>query len=62
MCISSIDIEFTSWYVASVIIKFTDVRGASLFSEKDEINDEKLLNDNLFSGFFTMPYPMFKLT
>ena len=61
MCISSIDIEFTSWYVASVVIKFTDVRGASLFSEKDDTNDEKLLNDSLFSGFFTMPYPIFKL-
>lgn len=65
MCINSIDIEFTSWYVASVIIKFTDVRGSSLFSPTEEnytSNINKYTSEgNLFSSFFTMPYPMFKL-
>lgn len=62
MSIESIDIEFTSWYVASVIIKFTDVRGASLFSPAEyTATNKNSSEDSLFSGFFTMPYPMFSL-
>lgn len=65
MCINSIDIEFTSWYVASVIIKFTDVRGASLYSPSEYLNSEngnkKTPDGSIFSGFFTMPYPIFNL-
>jgi len=66
MNIESIDISFNSWYVASVIIKFTDVRGASLFSPTEynvnQNNGDQIQSDgNLFSGFFTMPYPIFKL-
>jgi hypothetical protein len=67
MCISSIEIEFSAWYVASVIIKFTDVRGASLFSpteylsRKNSNTNNKISNGDLFSGFFSMPYPIFKL-
>lgn len=65
MCINSIDIEFSSWYVASVIIKFTDVRGSSLFSPTENLATDnatqKVSNSNLYSGFFTMPYPIFKL-
>lgn len=62
LSINSIDIEFTSWYVASVIIKFTDVRGASLFSqaEYNKINSDNS-KPNVLSPFFTMPYPIFKL-
>lgn len=66
MCINSIDIEFQSWYVSSVVIKFTDVRGASLFSPSEHIyqkskNSELISDNNIFSSFFTFPYPMFKL-
>lgn len=65
MCINSIDIEFTSWYVASVIIKFTDVRGAALYSPSESSlskgENGKIGGENVFSSFFTMPYPIFKL-
>lgn len=61
MCISSIDIEFNSWYVASVIIKFTDVRGYSLLSPTETAYNNNTKNKSLFSGFFTMPYPIFNL-
>lgn len=65
LSINSIDIEFTSWYVASVIIKFTDVRGSAFFSPTEqnysEGGNEKTSNASLFSGFFTMPYPIFNL-
>jgi len=64
LSISSIDIEFTSWYVASVIIKFTDVRGAGMFSNaasNDASKNGPNKGQNQFSPFFTMPYPIFNL-
>src|ERR1035441_9911117 len=63
LSIASIDIEFTSWYVASVIIKFTDVRGAGMFSQAEYNNSNKngSNNQNQFAPFFTMPYPIFNL-
>ena len=68
MCVSSIDIEFSSWYAASVIVNFTDVRGASLFTPSDYADtlrdstqnvDNK--NESLFRTFFSFPYPMYVL-
>lgn len=65
MSINSVDIEFNSWYVASVVIKFTDVRGSSLFSPSEHMErngtSTDTSNGNMFSGFFTMPYPIFNL-
>lgn len=68
MSISSIDIEFNSWYVANVNIKFVDVRGASLFSPTEHNysnsridNNRRINKDSPYYAFFTMPYPMFNL-
>lgn len=63
LSIKSIDIEFNSWYVATVTINFVDVRGASLFSpsEHNQINPDDYLKDSPYSAFFTMPYPQFNL-
>lgn len=66
MCINSIDIEFQSWYVASVVIKFTDIRGSALFSPSEDVfnqnpNSKTISEKSVFSGFFTYPYPIFKL-
>lgn len=61
LSINSIDIEFSSWYVASVIIKFTDVRGAALFSQSEKAYEDGSTNMSSFSSFFSMPYPLFKL-
>ena len=69
MCVNSIDIEFSSWYAASVIINFTDVRGAALFSSADYLDylkDEgKPVNDNyesFYKTFFSFPYVMIALS
>jgi hypothetical protein len=68
MCVNSIDIEFSSWYAASVIISFTDVRGAALFSSADYIDYLKDNNrpvddgyESFYKTFFSFPYPMYKL-
>ena len=63
LSIKSIDIEFNSWYVATVTINFVDVRGASLFSpsEHNQINSDEYIKDSPYSAFFTMPYPQFNL-
>ena len=68
MCVSSIDVEFSSWYAASVIINFTDVRGAALMTETDYVNYLKdgnpassVKNRSLFKSFFDFPYPMYVL-
>lgn len=68
LCVNSIDIEFNSWYAASVIINFTDVRGAALFSSSDYVdylkdNNQPVNNnyESFYKTFFTFPYPMYKL-
>lgn len=63
LSISSINIEFTSWYVASVIIKFTDVRGSALYSPSEAVysGENKNAKESIFSSFFKMPYPIFNL-
>ena len=63
LSIKSIDIEFNSWYVATVTINFVDVRGAALFSpsEHNQMNPDDYLKDSPYSAFFTMPYPQFNL-
>ncbi len=63
LSIKSIDIEFNSWYVATVTINFVDVRGAALFSpsEHNQINSDEYIKDSPYSAFFTMPYPQFNL-
>lgn len=68
MCINSIDIEFSSWYAASVSITFTDVRGAALFSSADYVdylkdNNQPAKDDyeSFYKTFFSFPYPMYKL-
>ena len=68
MCVSSIDVEFSSWYAASVIINFTDVRGAALMTEADYADNLKegnpavsVQNRSLFKSFFDFPYPMYVL-
>ena len=71
--INSIDIKYNSWNYPEVVIKFTDVRGASLLSPADYVHDK--VNDagkreemgegyanSFFSTFFRFPYPRFTLT
>lgn len=70
--INSIDIEYNNYMVPVVTIKFTDIRGLSLFANEDlrhnrvsedgisySVNDE--VYGSFFKCFFTFPYPKFKI-
>ena len=69
--INSIDIEYNNYTVPIVTIKFTDIRGLSLFASEDLRNNKTIdgikncANPNIagsfFKCFFTFPYPKFKL-
>lgn len=71
--INSIDIQYNNYMVPEITIKFTDVRGASLFaaeemrhSNTDSKGVDAALNQEIegsfFKCFFTFPYPKFTLT
>jgi hypothetical protein len=51
--IESINIDFDTAYTPRINIKFIDVRGHALFSKNTE---------SKYSVFFSLPYPIFKLT
>lgn len=61
--ITSINIDFTSWFFPIVTINFTDVRGASLMGSEDYLHtaDNSTHASSLFKSFFTFPYPKFSL-
>lgn len=60
--VESVDISFDSYYVPTVVIKFVDVRGSSLFGREETIhNGTTLTSDNIFGCFFSLPYPLFRL-
>lgn len=66
--IESINITYNSWMYPNVVIKFTDVRGASLFlpQEQKYYNNPSAINNdinasNFYVSLFTFPYPLFKL-
>lgn len=51
--ITSIDISFNSSFAPLIVINFIDVRGWSILEQG---------NNSKYKVFFTMPYPIFKLT
>ena len=70
--INSIDIQYNNWMVPEVTIKFTDVRGASLFAVEEarhhltgnnDVNGsiDPTVEGSFFKCFFTFPYPKFTL-
>lgn len=62
--ITSINIDFDSWYMPQIAINFTDVRGVSLFvpNEYAAFNSgESPISNGFYKSFFTFPYPQFKL-
>lgn len=71
--INSIDIQYNNYMVPEVTIKFTDIRGASLFAAEEarhHLTDKQNVNahadasveGSFFKCFFTFPYPKFTLT
>ena len=62
--IESIDITYNSWMYPQVVIKFVDVRGATVFqpAEKGYYNPGDLGNASaIYKSLFSFPYPMFIL-
>lgn len=61
--IESVQVSFESYYTPTIVIKFVDVRGSSLFGREEVVHDsnEDLSSDSVFGVFFTTPYPKFKL-
>lgn len=61
--ISSIQVSFETYYTPTVVIKFIDVHGASLFGREEAVHEsgEDLTLSSVFGVFFTVPYPKFKL-
>lgn len=63
--IESINIKYNSWYFPEVSIKFIDIRGNALFNPMELTNNQETkttAKGSFFKGFFTFPYPIFKLT
>ena len=62
--IESINIVYNSWMYPQVVIKFVDVRGATVFqpAEKGYYNPGDLGNASaIYKSLFSFPYPMFIL-
>jgi hypothetical protein len=62
--IESINIEYNSWIYPEVVIKFVDVRGATVMlpAEKGYYNpDMEASTSKIYKSLFSFPYPMFIL-
>ena len=62
--ISSINIDYDSWWYPQVTIKFVDVRGATVMqpAEKGYYNNREMgTASSIYKGLFSFPYPMFIL-
>ena len=60
--VESVEIALENFYAASVKIRFVDMRGTSVFSLEEQAHkDTTLTAENIYSCFFTMPYPRFTL-
>ena len=56
--ITSIDIDFNSSYAPMIVINFIDIKGNAIFQNENNIKN----NNNKYSTFFQLPYPLFELT
>ena len=62
--IESIDITYNSWMYPQVVIRFVDVRGATVMlpSEKGYYSKDDIgMASSVYKSFFTFPYPIFTL-
>ena len=56
--ITNIDVDFNSSYAPLITINFLDLRGSSIFQNESQLNN----NENKYSVFFQLPYPLYELT
>lgn len=62
--IESISITYNSWMYPQVVIKFVDVRGATVMSpnENGYYNPQDMgMSSTIYKSFFTFPYPIYTL-
>ena len=61
--IESISISYNSWFYPQVVIKFVDVRGATVMqpAEKDYYNYNGGSTSEIYKALFSFPYPIFIL-
>lgn len=61
--IESISISYSSWFFPQVVIKFVDIRGATVLqpAEKNYYNLNGGNTSNIYKALFSFPYPIFKL-
>ena len=61
--IKNISIEYGKEFNPLIKIEFLDVRGAGLLNGYETVDENGILSNNsIFSSFFSLPYPLFKLT
>lgn len=61
--IENISIEYGKEFNPLIKIEFLDVRGAGLLNGYETVDENGVLSNNsIFSSFFSLPYPLFKLT
>ena len=63
--VNSIDITYNSWVSPQIVMKFTDIRGASMFTPEElahpTINSTNNVAGSFFKCFFIQPCPRFCL-
>ena len=64
--VTSIQVNFDSYYTPTVTISFVDVMGSALFGREEAIHSSasgtgEINANNIFGAFFTIPYPKFRL-
>lgn len=60
--ITNVDISYDNMYMPTIVIKFVDVRGSSLFGREEAVHKQnQLTSETIFGCFFTLPYPKFRL-
>lgn len=61
--IERISIEYGKEFNPIIKIEFVDIRGAGILNGYETVDDDGILSNNsTFSAFFSLPYPLFKLT
>lgn len=60
--VTNININFDNRFCPTIKMKFVDVRGSGLFGREEIIHEnKKITSENIFSCFFSIPYPQMRL-
>lgn len=60
--VTSVSVQYDSWYMPQVTIEFCDILGSSLFGKEEVLHKDGILtSENVFGVFFTQPYPKFRM-